>query len=88
MEKLTRQQIAALTPDDEVFVKLFRLWEPEPKLIFEGPTTLYIERFKGNMWFSPVDPDWAQYDLADIQNDGSAVVEDYLMEIYALVTPA
>lgn len=87
MEKLTRQQIETLTPNDKVFVKLFRLWEPEPQLIFEGQTTLYIQRFKKNMLFSPAAPNWAEYELADIQIDGSAIVEDYLMEIYAPVTP-
>jgi hypothetical protein len=84
MIKLQKKDIAKLESTQLVYVKLFRLWEPEPRLIFEGITTLHIERYSNGMYFAPHDYDWAQSDLNDVQNNGSVIVEDYLMEIYQL----
>jgi hypothetical protein len=89
-EKLNGIQVCALEPDPkaEYFVKLWRLWEPAPRLMWQGKSTLHIQRFtdkkRGNHLsvITPLAYDWAEGTYRDVENDGSVVVEDYMMEIF------
>ena len=69
-------------------IKLFRLWEPEPKLIWEGNSKFHIQRRpNGDIGvLSPkVNQCWAEYCQEDMDLDENGyincVCEDYLMVI-------
>jgi len=69
------------------YVKLTRLYYPEPKLIWKGNVRFHIQRRKnGDIGVLTPKPEdipvsWAEYCQEDIKIDGHCVCEDYLMEI-------
>lgn len=69
----------------QYLVKLYRLCEPEPILVWEGLTVFYVflsSHTKQLLILTPQAYDWAEYSYQDIQENGDCVVEDYLMEVY------
>lgn len=68
-------------------VKLFRLFDPEPKLMWEGSTRFHIQRRpNGDIGvITPLAYEWAEYCQEDMELDESGyinlVCEDYLMVI-------
>lgn len=89
-EKMTEEEVKLLLEGRKYHVKLTRLYDPEPKVIWEGRCKLHIQRrSNGSMGvITPVPDDipvsWAEYCEEDIQHDGSFVCEDYLMEIFTV----
>ncbi|HNT78176.1 MAG TPA: hypothetical protein PKH77_24445 [Anaerolineae bacterium] len=94
MKKINKVELLNLLPtiaDSEVWVKLYRLWEPEPVLIWEGYTALYTDvrppskKNPGATYYISISPkaiDWAEYDQGDFSDEYGFVVEDYLMEVW------
>lgn len=89
LRKMTRAEILELRPsDDQYYIVLTRLYEPEPKLIFEGMSQLYIQRVVLKKTVdrlsivSPANIEWAEYARDSIEEDGTCVVETYQMEIF------
>lgn len=81
-----------LNENEQYHVKLIRLWEPEPKLIWEGNVKFHIQlRPNGDIGVLTPKPDmipisWAEYCQEDIEEAINnhfihCVCEDYLMEI-------
>ena len=68
-------------------IKLIRLWEPEPKLIWQGKAKFHIQRRRnGDIGMltprlDDIPVPWAEYCQEDIEENGNCVCEDYLMEI-------
>jgi hypothetical protein len=97
MKKLTKDQIKLLPEGvSKQYVKLTRLHWPEPKVVFEGDKELFIRRrektLKRGRTIYPAgqiveitlyNGCWAVADERDIENNGSIVVEDYMMEIFS-----
>jgi hypothetical protein len=81
-----------LNENDSYHVKLIRLWEPEPKLIWEGNCYLHIQR-RPNGDIGVLTPKlnrvplvWAEYcqeDMVESLNNHHihCICEDYLMWI-------
>ena len=78
--------------DKSYHVKLIRLWEPEPKLIWEGRVKFHIQRrSNGDMGVLTPKPDmipiaWAEYcqeDLTEWEGREEWVAEDYCMRVYS-----
>ncbi len=73
--------------DIKYHVRLIRLFDPEPKLIWEGDVRFHIQRKpNGNISVLTPKPEdiplsWAEYCQEDIESNGNCVCEDYLMEI-------
>ncbi len=90
MRKLTRQEILALQPTTQLFhVKLWRLWQPAPHLIWEGDTQLHIQRTVPSRRYpeqlalvTAKGHGWAEGSAGDVTDQGDVVVEDYWMEIF------
>lgn len=88
MRKLTGNDIKNISLLKHYHVRLTRLYEPKPKLIWEGKTQFHIQKRDNNEIgvltpkFDQIPCSWAEYCEEDIRSDGSCVCEDYLMEIY------
>ena len=90
MRKLTQREVLALQPTTQLFhVKLWRLWQPAPHLIWEGDTQLHIQRTVPSRRYpeqlalvTPKGRDWAEGSAGDVTDQGDVVVEDYWMEIF------
>ena len=60
------------------YIRLTRLFYPEPKVIWEGWAKMHIK----GLFVTPETPyDWAEYTQNDLESDGKYIVEDYMMEI-------
>lgn len=82
-------------PTLTLHVRLTRLTDPQPTRVFEGETTLAVQHFPsvrgrgrkrqhGPNYLVNVRArsDWAEYSPRDLNQDGSFVLEDYLLECY------
>lgn len=90
--QLTQQEVRDLRPTQEVFhVKLWRLWQPAPQLIWEGEAQLYIARAPAQRRnperlaiITPHGHGWAEGSAEDVTAQGDVIVEDYKMQIYRI----
>jgi len=82
--KLTADEIKALDSGQVCYVKLWRLWQPAPHLVWEGETQLHIQRSSSNdlAVITPRGHGWAEGGASDVSADG-VIVEDYWMEIFS-----
>lgn len=93
--KLNKNEIMGLPEGTEeiFYVKLTRLYDPEPKQVWEGNSQLYIQRHKiktnirkelidAPVVITPRAYDWAEGSYKDVFDNGDVVVEDYQMEIF------
>ena len=96
IRRLTQIEVLALQETDHAayHIRLFRLERVAPALVWEGQSSFFIQRVPANkarklperlVVIVPRDYEWAEGSWQDVQPDGNVVVEDYLMEIYALV---
>lgn len=94
MRRVARAQFDQLIDKGAYFVRLIRLDDPMPLLVWEGQMPLKIERHhipaRKKRGLSPNTLNlyigtglWCGYSGEDIENDGSLVLEDFLMEVYA-----
>jgi len=76
-----------LYKNKKYYIKLTRLYDPTPKIVWQGYTYFHIQtRPNGDIGVLTPHPDcipiaWAEYCQEDMQPDGSWLCEDYLMEI-------
>jgi hypothetical protein len=82
---LGRDEVEGLADGATCRVRLSRLWEPEPQVIYEGEATIRRDRTLFNVEW-PGNPlgSWAEYDVRDCfaSHDSSALVaEDYYLEV-------
>jgi hypothetical protein len=86
MRQFNATEVLGLQDGQSVYVKLSRLYYPEPRTEYEGPATLYVQRnAKGeSVTITVREQGWAEADPRHdlIIPDGALVVEDYCMEIY------
>lgn len=90
MKKLTQQEILNLQPNENwYYIKLWRLFDPKPQLIYEGFSQLHIQRANSYKklperlsLITPKVLSWAEASYNDVFDDGDIVVEDYQMEIF------
>jgi hypothetical protein len=94
LRKLTQQEVRDLKPSNVIYhVKLWRLWQPAPHLMWEGEAQLSVQRApvyrKLPERLTSVTPSghgWAEGGADDVADDGSVVVEDYMLEIFTTDT--
>jgi len=92
LRKMTKTEVLSLPEGRELgpyHVKLSRLWEPEPKIMYEGLSDLYVQRAPAHKklperlaCITTQNYTWAEGGAEDVEEDGSIVVEDYEMEIF------
>ena len=91
MNKLNKEQLMKLENGAQCFVRLSRVLYPEPPIVkFYGLEELSIQKFqtkkgkriKEHMIITTKNWAWAEGSDSDISEDGSIMVEDYLMEVY------
>jgi hypothetical protein len=87
MRKLTRDEILALQDDGSAsyYVKIYKIYDYNPVLAWEGETALGIARYLGALdAIFPEEPGsvWVIGSEDDVENDGDIVVEDYMMEVF------
>ena len=84
MRKLTKDEINKIDGVHSYFVVLTRLYEPHPVTKYTGMVTFHIQRRPNNDIgvLAIRNMNWAEYGIEDIEEDGSCVCEDYLMEIF------
>lgn len=90
--QLNREQIEALPQGAETiaWVQLYRLFDPSPLLVWEGISPIRIgkrmrplRRGEHPIYLLAMTlGDWAEYDGADIYEDGQCIIEDYAMDLY------
>jgi len=90
--KLTKEEVNSLPAGDHTgpyYVKLIRLFDPAPVVVWEGHSTLYVQRAPAYRkrperlaCITPRAYVWAEGGYEDVEDDGSILVEDYEMEIY------
>lgn len=91
LRQLTQAEVLALQPGDqtEYTVELWRAYYPEPILKRRIKTKLYIKRTPAYhkqpdrlLIVAVPDGSWAEGGSGDVGEDGSILVEDYLMKIF------
>jgi hypothetical protein len=83
LQTIGADAIRELCNGEYVHVRLSRLWEPEPHVIYDGPAVIVRDRNVIVFGGEGV-PSWADYDVNDrfgFGSDGSLIGEDYLAEI-------
>jgi len=82
--RLSPDEIKALQDGQQVWVRLTRLFWPKPVAQYEGPDTLYVQRYRGEIvTMTTREHGWAEYDPRhSFEHDGSLVSEDWQMEVF------
>lgn len=80
-----------LRDDRDYQIRLIRLFDPEPVIVYEGPSRLYVQRHEGRVVVvTPLVENWAEYGPRSVNNGDYPIkptgslsmdAEDYLMEI-------
>lgn len=96
LRRLLPDQLMRLNPGDVRYIRLYRAYHPTGLLIFEGNAELAVDRNERktvllSVSLQPSDTEWPEYLLyhgmkgqyPDTQADGTLVIEDWVMEVYA-----
>lgn len=91
LRRLTNTEVLALQPNDITLyhIKCHRLRESDTELMWEGESKIHIQRAPA---FRKLPErlscitvkaiEWAEGSYKDVMDDGSVIVEDYMMEIF------
>lgn len=94
LRRLLPAQLAEADPERTYHLRLWRAYDPEPLLVWEGSMRLTVARYPARprgprargalVHLVPAAGAWAEYEVSeDAGRDGQLLAEDWGMEVYA-----